>query len=121
MTTVFLVEDSLTDTEVMSNYLKQEGLIVVSTNNGDDAQSKIQSQKPDLVILDVILPGKSGFELCHQLKTNFHTKEIPVVICSSKGTEADKLWGSMLGADAYISKPVDKLQLMQAINELTIV
>ncbi|NEO30473.1 MAG: response regulator [Symploca sp. SIO3C6] len=120
MTTVFLVEDSLTDTEVMTNYLKQAGLMVVSTNNGDDAQSQIQSQKPDLVILDVILPGKSGFELCHQLKTNSHTKAIPVVICSSKETEADKLWGSMLGADAYISKPVDQLQLMQTIKQLTV-
>lgn len=121
MTTVLLVEDSLTDTEVMTNYLKQAGLMVVSTTNGDDAQSKIDSYKPDLVILDVILPGKSGFELCHQLKTNSHTKKIPVVICSSKGTEADKLWGSMLGADAYISKPVDQLKLMQTIKQLTLI
>ncbi len=119
MTTVLLVEDSLTETQVITRYLNQAGLTVVSVKSGEEAQIKLQSQKPDLVILDVILPGQSGFELCRQLKTNTKTQGIPVVICSTKGTDADKLWGSMLGADAYIPKPVDQLQLMQTIKKLT--
>ena len=81
--------------------------------------SELQLQKPDLVILDVILPGQSGFELCRELKANANTQKIPVVICSTKGSKADKLWGSMLGADAYIPKPVDQKQLMQTIQQLT--
>ncbi len=121
MTTVLLVEDSLTETEVLTRYLSQAGLTVVSVKSGEEAHIKLQSQKPDLVILDVILPGQSGFELCRQLKTNANTQKIPVVICSTKGTEADKLWGSMLGADAYISKPVDQQKLMQTIQQLTVV
>ncbi|ARV62792.1 two-component system response regulator [Nostocales cyanobacterium HT-58-2] len=119
MTTVLLVEDSLTETQVLTSYLKQAGLSVVSAKSSEEAQIKLQFQIPDLVILDVILPGQSGFELCRELKTNATTKSIPVVICSTKGTEADKLWGSMLGADAYIPKPVNQQQLIQTIRKLT--
>ena len=117
MTTVLVVEDSLTDTEVLTRYLKQFGLTVVSVTSGEEAEAKLRLQKPDLVILDVILPGQSGFELCHHLKTNEDTKQIPVVICSSKGTEVDKLWGSLLGANAYLAKPVDRQQLMQIVQQ----
>jgi len=119
MTTVLLVEDSLTETQVLTHYLRQAGITVVSVTSGEEAQLKLQVQQPDLVILDVILPGQSGFELCRQLKTNSLTQRIPVVICSTKGTDADKLWGSMLGADAYIPKPIDQLKLMQTIQQLT--
>lgn len=119
MITVLLVEDSLTETEVLTRYLRQAGLRVVSAKSVEEAQIKLQVQKPDLVILDVILPGQSGFELCRELKTNSSTQEIPVVMCSTKGTEADKLWGSMLGANAYIHKPVDQQELIQTIQQLT--
>ncbi|NEO62070.1 MAG: response regulator [Moorea sp. SIO4G2] len=118
MTTVLLVEDSLTENEMLSCYLREAGLKVVSVTSSEDAQIKLQSQKPDVVIVDVILPGQSGFELCRELKTNSNTETIPVVICSTKGTDADKLWGSMLGADAYLSKPIDQQELIQTIQQL---
>lgn len=119
MTTVLLVEDSLTDTHLLTQYLRQVGLVVVSVTNCEEARLKLQLHKPDLVLLDVILPGQSGFELCHELKTNINTKQIPVIICSTKGTEADKLWGSLLGADAYIPKPVDQKELTNTVLRLT--
>ncbi|NES19922.1 MAG: response regulator [Symploca sp. SIO3E6] len=118
MMRVLLVEDSVTEANVLTGYLRQAGLTVVSVTNGEDAHLKLQRQKPDLVILDVILPGQSGFEICRELKANASTQKIPVVICSSKGTEADKLWGSMLGADAYIPKPVDQQKLLTTIQQL---
>jgi DNA-binding response OmpR family regulator len=121
MTTVLLVEDSLTDTQLMTRYLWQAGLTVVSVTNCEDARTKLQLQKPDLVMLDVMLPGKSGFEFCRELKTNIDTKRIPIVICSTKGTEADKLWGSLLGADAYLPKPVDQEELIHIISRFTVV
>lgn len=117
MSTVLVVEDSLTDTEVLTFYLKQFGLTVVSVGSGEEAEARLRLHKPDLVILDVILPGQSGFELCHYLKTNEETKQIPVVICSSKGTQVDMLWGSMLGANAYLAKPIDRQQLMQIVQQ----
>lgn len=121
MTTVLIVEDSLTDTELLTYYLRQAGLVVISVTNCDEARLKLQVHKPDLVLLDVILPGQSGFELCRELKMNANTERIPVVICSTKGTDADKLWGKMLGADAYLPKPVDQHELTQTIHRLTTV
>ncbi|WNZ28012.1 response regulator [Leptolyngbya sp. NK1-12] len=118
MSTVLLVEDSLTDSKRLTDYLQQSGLTVVSVGSVEEAQEKLHRLKPDLIVLDVILPGQSGFELCLELKTNPVTVSIPVVICSSKGTEGDKLWGNLLGADAYLPKPVDQQQLVQTVQQL---
>jgi DNA-binding response OmpR family regulator len=118
MTTVLLVEDSLTDAGVLIHYLKQAGLAVVSVKNCEEARTKLRFHKPDLVVLDVILPGQSGFELCHELKTNTNTEHIPIVICSTKQTNVDRLWGTLLGADAYLPKPVDQHELMNIVQRL---
>ena len=69
-------------------------------------------------MLDVILPGESGFELCRKLKANPQTEKIPVVICSTKNKEIDRTWANMSGADAYITKPVDEALLEQTIHQL---
>ena len=121
MNTVLLVEDSLTEREIITHYLQQAGCSVVIAKSGEEAHAQLHQQKPSLIILDVVLPDQSGFELCREIKANAKTQKIPVVICSTKGTQADKLWGSMLGADAYIPKPVDQQELMQTIRHLTAV
>lgn len=118
MNTILLVEDSLTDSKQLTRYLQQSGLIVVSAGSVEEAQEKLSYQKPDLIVMDVILPGQSGFELCRELKTDPNTSAIPIVICSSKGTEADKLWGNLLGADAYLPKPVDQTEFVRTIQQL---
>ncbi len=119
MGTVLVVEDSLTELAILTGYLKQAGLLVVSVNSSEEAQSRLKSfQKPDLIVLDVILPGQSGFELCHELKTNPVTSQIPIVLCSTKGTEVDRIWGNMLGADAYLPKPVNPTELMTIVHQL---
>lgn len=119
MTTVLLVEDSVTEAALLTRYLSQAGMAVVNAANCEEARTLMRSQKPDLVLLDVILPGQSGFELCRELKIQASTSEIPVVICSTKGTDVDKLWGSMLGADAYLPKPVDQGELTNTVLRLT--
>lgn len=118
MSTVLLVEDSVTDMAVMTRYLQQAGLSVVSATSGEEAQVKLNSQKPNLIILDVVLPGQSGFELCREIKSDPQTSQIPVVICSTKDTDVDKMWANMLGADAYLPKPVEKTELMRTIQLL---
>ncbi len=118
MSTVLLVEDSRTDAETLSAHLRQRGYTVIISINTDEARKQMQVQTPDLVILDVILPGKSGFEFCRELKNDPATKAIPVIISSTKGSDADKLWGTMLGADAYIPKPVDAADLIQKVQQL---
>jgi two-component system, chemotaxis family, response regulator PixH len=119
MTTILLVEDSLTETEVLTRYLKQAGLAVISVASCEEARIKLSLKRPDLVVLDVILPGQSGFELCRELKTQASTSQIPIVICSTKATDVDKMWGTMLGADAYLRKPVDQKELTKTVLRLT--
>jgi two-component system, chemotaxis family, response regulator PixH len=118
MNTVLLVEDSLTEAEIITRYLHQVGVKVVSAKSGEEAMEKMTAERPDLIVLDVILPGQSGFEICRELKGDPDTVNIPVVICSTKDTAADKLWGNLLGADAYIPKPVDQQEFQQTVRRL---
>ncbi|AUT01832.1 two-component system response regulator [Nostoc sp. CENA543] len=118
MTTVLVIEDGLTDMEVLSRYLQQAGCSVISATSSEEAQSKIDSNKPDLIFLDVILPGKSGFEICRELKNNPDTSKIPVVFCSTKNSDVDRIWGNMLGAEAYLSKPINQEELVSTLKKL---
>lgn len=119
MTTALIIEDSPTQLEVISNCLRKGGLTVDSAGNGDEAMLKISKNKPDVIILDVVLPDRSGFELCRELKAEAGTSKIPVVICSTKGSDMDKFWGMKQGADAYITKPVDQEELLRTVKQLT--
>jgi len=120
MSTALVIEDSLTEMEVLSSCLRRGGLNVETASNGDEALAKISHHKPDVIILDVVLPGRSGFELCRDLKAEAGTSKIPVVICSTKGSEMDKFWGMKQGADAYIAKPVDQEQLLRIVKQLIV-
>ncbi|NEQ96760.1 MAG: response regulator [Cyanothece sp. SIO2G6] len=118
MGTVLLVEDSLTESEMITQCLQKNGLSVVLAQSSEEAQEKLAVRQPDLILLDIVLPGKSGFEFCRQLKKNPSTETIPVVMCSTKNTDADKMWGNMLGADAYLHKPIDQNLLVTTVQGL---
>jgi chemotaxis family two-component system response regulator PixH len=98
--------------------LQQAGISVVIATSGEEAIEKISSDKPDLIVLDVVLPGRSGFEICRELKGEEKTNKIPIILCSTKGSEMDKFWGMKQGADAYIPKPIDQDQLIRTAKEL---
>jgi two-component system, chemotaxis family, response regulator PixH len=115
---ILVVEDALTDTEIISSSLQQAGFFVICVRSSEEAQQKIKQQNPDLILLDVILPGQSGYELCRELKTDPNTNKIPVVLYSTKNSQIDKMWGNMLGADAYLSKPVNRIELLQTVQQL---
>jgi len=118
MGTALVVEDSLTDIQVFSSCLQQGGMNVLIAHSGEEALTKIAGHIPDVIILDVILPGRSGFELCRDLKSQANTSNIPIVICSTKGDKIDKFWGMKQGADAYLSKPIDQEELVRTVKEL---
>ena len=118
MGTVLVVEDSLTDMQVLTSCLRQGGFNVVTSDSGEEALSKISTNKPDIIILDVVLPGRSGYEVCRDIKAEAETKKIPVVICSTKSGEMDKFWGMKQGADAYLAKPVDQDELVRTVKQL---
>ena len=118
MGTALLVEDSLTDCEMLAGYLQELGITVATATSGEEALEQINKSTPDLIILDVVLPGRSGFEICREIKSTANTSSIPVIICSTKGSEMDKFWGMKQGADAYLSKPVDKDELITTVKKL---
>lgn len=118
MNTVLVVDDLMTDLQIASGSLQQAGFTVMTASNEQEAKARIAHQKPDLIVLDVVLPDRSGFEICRDLKDDASTKNIPIVLCSTKGSNMDKYWGMQQGADAYIAKPVDPVELVNAVRKL---
>lgn len=118
MSTILVVDDSMTDRQVVVGTLQQEGFAVITAGSEKEALEQISKHKPNLIVLDVVLPDRSGFEICRDLKEAEATKKTPIVICSSKGSKMDKFWGMQQGADAYISKPVDTAELLEAVRKL---
>ncbi|NJR60108.1 MAG: response regulator [Cyanobacteria bacterium CRU_2_1] len=118
MSTALVVEDSLTDREILSSCLQQAGLNVLTAESAEEATTKLKIYKFDVIILDVVLPDRSGFEVCREIKSNEETRQIPVVICSTKGGKLNQRWGMKHGANAYLEKPVDLEELMQTVRNL---
>ena len=117
MGTALVVEDCLTEREILSTFLKGAGLNVMLATSGEEALEQISQSLPDVIVLDIVLPGRSGFEICRELKAAEETSGIPIVLCSTKGSDMDKFWGMKQGADAYLSKPVDQEELIRTIKQ----
>ncbi|PLZ96222.1 two-component system response regulator [Fischerella thermalis CCMEE 5198] len=118
--TILIVEDSPSELELMSHYLRESGYNVIKTSGAKEALEQAISQQPDVIVTDVVMPGMSGFELCRSLKKNPATQKVPIVICSSKNQEIDRLWAMRQGADAYLTKPYTREQLLRAIKSVAI-
>lgn len=115
-TVALVVDDSLPAREMITRYLHQSGFRVLTATNGEEAVEQIHKHKPNIIILDVVLPDRSGFAICRDLKAAHETTHIPIILCSIKKTNADRFWGLKQGADAYLSKPVVEEELLSAIN-----
>ena len=120
MSTILVVEDSKTQRQVISDLLKSSGLEVTVAYDGQDALDKLEEGiiDPDLVVLDIVMPRMNGYELCRRLKNDKKTENVPVVMCSTKGEEFDRYWGMKQGADAYIAKPFEPVELIGTVKQL---
>jgi len=118
--TILVVEDSPSELELISHFLNESGYKVIKATGGKEALEKLELEKPDAIITDVVMPGMSGFELCRSLKKNPATQKVPIVICSSKNQEIDRLWAMRQGADAYLTKPYTREELLRAIKSIAI-
>ena len=118
MGTALVVEDSLTHLQIIVSCLRQAGINVLIAQSGEEAIATLDRQRPDVVVLDVVLPGCSGFKVCRHLKTNAETRTIPIVICSTKSSEMDRFWGMKQGADAYLAKPIDQEEFIHTVQQL---
>ena len=115
---ILVVEDEIQLRNVICMYLKKEGYTVLETDNGLEALSIAEREIPKLIILDIMLPGLSGYEVCKKLKSDKITKKIIVVILSARGQEWEKMEGYQVGADLYETKPFSPRQLISNINAL---
>lgn len=113
---IMIVEDSQTDMQIAESICADNGYQTVTVVEGDKVLSTAIENKPDLILLDVILPNKNGFQVCRQLKSNDETKGINIVIVSSKDQASDKFWAKKQGADDYITKPYEENDLLTAIE-----
>ena len=113
--TILLVDDSPTEMKLMQQALQGKGYNLVSAVDGEEALQKCAQQKPDLVLLDIILPKKNGFQVCRQLKTSPDTQSTKVILISSKSQDTDRFWGLKQGADEYLTKPVSAEALLASV------
>lgn len=118
MSTVLVVEDSVPQREMITDLLKGSGLEVTVARDGMEALERIQGKIPDVVVLDIVMPRMNGYEFCRRLKADPVTQNVPVVMCSSKGEEFDRYWGMKQGADAYIAKPFQPMELIGTVKQL---
>jgi twitching motility two-component system response regulator PilH len=115
---ILVVDDSPTDRHHLSEMLARKGYQVITAENAEDAISKARTGRPDLILMDVVMPGVNGFQATRALSSDEATKHIPVVLCTSKNQETDKVWGLRQGAKDYVTKPVDEKELMGKIAAL---
>ncbi len=115
---VLVVDDSPTDRQYLSDILAKNGYKVTTAESAEEALAKVKQLRPDLVLMDVVMPGQNGFQATRTLTRDESTKHIPVIICTTKGQETDKLWGMRQGARDYIVKPVAAADLLAKISAL---
>jgi len=111
-----LVDDSKTELHVLSELLTKKGYQVRTAENGEEALRRLQEDKPDLILMDVVMPGQNGFQLTRTITRDPQYASIPVIICSSKNQETDRVWGMRQGARDYVVKPVNPDELLAKIK-----
>jgi twitching motility two-component system response regulator PilH len=115
---ILIVDDSLTARHFLQDVLSKAGYEVIAAETGEDAVLKAKSDMPDLVLMDVVMPGMNGFQATRAITKDDATKHIPVLIVTSKDMETDRIWGIRQGATAFLSKPIEAAELLAKISEL---
>ncbi|MDO8249422.1 MAG: response regulator [Rhodoferax sp.] len=115
---VLVVDDSKTELMFMTNLLQKNGMSVRTAEGADEAFRRLSEEKPDLILMDVVMPGQNGFQLTRSINRTPEYAGIPIIICTSKSLETDRVWGMRQGARDYITKPVDADELMLKIKAL---
>ena len=118
MANILIIDDSPTDVRVFTTLLERAGHRVDAVNNAEDGIERVRVTQPELVIMDVIMPGMNGFQATRTLTRDPVTAGVPIVIITTKSMETDRVWGMRQGAKAFITKPVNEKELLACIDEL---
>lgn len=114
--TILVVDDSPTERYFLTDLLRKSGFEIVAAETGEDGVAKAKQEKPDLILMDVVMPGQNGFQLTRTITRDPRWADVPVIMCTSKNQETDKVWGMRQGARDYIVKPVNADELFAKIK-----
>ena len=117
MAKILVADDVYSELQLIQKTLISHGHQIVTAMDGEEALKKTSEEKPDLIILDVIMPKKNGFQVCRIIKKTAELKDIPVILVTSKDQDSDKFWGKKQGADEYITKPFKPDELIAAVTK----
>jgi len=117
MAKILIADDSLAELQIFQAALRSTGHSIVTVMDGEAAEAKVRAEKIDLIILDVVMPKKNGFQVCRDIKNNEQFKNIPVIMVTSKDQDSDKFWGMKQGADEYLIKPFKPEELLKAVQK----
>lgn len=115
---VLIVDDSPTERYHLTDILVKNGFSVSTAENGEEALLKIKADKPELILMDVVMPGKNGFQVTRSIARDPDMQDVPVIICTSKNQETDRIWGLRQGARDYLIKPINADELLAKIKTL---
>lgn len=115
---ILIVDDSPTERQYLNEILVKGGFDVMTSDSGEDALAKAKMLKPDLILMDVVMPGMNGFQATRAITRDLATRNIPVLICTTKGQETDRIWGLRQGAADYMVKPVNAGELLAKIAKM---
>jgi twitching motility two-component system response regulator PilH len=118
ITKILIVDDSPTERYYLTDILVKHGFSVSTAESGEDALAKIRAERPQLILMDVVMPGANGFQVTRSIARDPELADVPVIICSSKNQETDRIWGMRQGARDYLVKPVDPDLLLKSIATL---
>lgn len=114
--TVMVVDDSTTDLENLQKIVSDAGYMVITATSGNEALVKAKQHKPDLILLDVVMKDKDGFEVCRSITKDKETKSIPIIFVTSKNQKADRVWAELQGGKGLIGKPYTKEQIVTELQ-----
>lgn len=113
---VLIVDDSPSQVKLIQGFLEHEGYRLVGINDPERVEEAIATERPSVILLDVVMPKRNGFQVCRELKNHSEYNAIPVILVTSKNTESDRFWGQQQGADGYVTKPFTKDELLRAVR-----
>ena len=116
---VLVVDDSKTELMYLTGLLQKNGMTVRTAEGADEVFRRLAEHKPDLILMDVVMPGQNGFQLTRAINRTPEYTAIPIIMCTSKNLETDRVWGMRQGARDYVTKPVDAAELMAKIKALS--
>lgn len=117
MAKILIVDDSQAHLHSISKIVESQGHEIITAASGEESVDQARSHRPDVILMDIVMPGMNGFQATRRIAKDENTKSIPVIFVTTKDQETDRIWGMRQGATAYLTKPVDKQELVNAINK----